>query len=64
MSVSVINFYEASAEVTDDGTHVRIVEGDARLLIDIKTAEAIATALRFHQMGEWGDREELQHQTR
>jgi hypothetical protein len=59
MIVSVINFYGASAEVTDDGTHVRIVEGDApegdgRLLIDIKTAEAIATALRFHQMSEWG----------
>ena len=59
MSVSVINFYEASAEVTDDGTHVRIVEGDARLLIDIKTAEAIATALRFHQMSEWGDHEDV-----
>ena len=59
MSVSVIYFNGASAEVTDDGTHVRIVEGDARLLIDIKTAEAIATALRFHQMSEWGDHEDV-----
>ena len=59
MSVSIINFDGASAEVTDDGTHVRIVEGDARLLIDIKTAEAIATALRFHQMSEWGDHEDV-----
>ena len=55
MSISVISFYGASAEVTEDGKHVRIVEGVSRLLIDVETAEAIATALRFHQMGEWGD---------
>ena len=48
---------EVKAEVLTRGavSVVQVTFGDHSALMNLETAEAIATALRFHQMCEWGD---------
>ena len=57
MSADLLIYGEVEAEVTE-ADNMRVKVGNLTLIFSMETAEAIATALRFHQMCEWGDRED------
>lgn len=56
--IDVVDSSEVRAEVGPSG-RVEVRAGDVSLLVGTKVAEAMCDALRFHQMNERGDFEEL-----
>ena len=63
LTLSLSEIHPPTAEVEPsiaDGGELRCIlnVGHASVIMPLSVAEAVATALRFHQMSEWGDHED------